>query len=451
MFKDTIAAISSGGKINQAISIIRISGPGSFEITKKFFDGKVPNESQKITFGRILDNLNNNELLDEVLVSWFKGKNTFTGEDTVEIACHGGILITNKILELILANGARLALPGEFSRRSFLNGKMDLIKAESINELIHAQTEQQVKLAVKKFNNKTSDLLDKLIKDLVYIIGVIEVNIDYPEYDDVENVLTKELIFKLTNFSERLAQIIKISENSRLIFEGIKVAIVGKPNVGKSSILNLLLNEEKAIVTDEAGTTRDIVEASYQINGILFKLIDTAGIRETDGKIEKMGIEKSFEQIEKADIVLHIEEPTQQRNHFDEKVDELAKKFNKYLIKVVNKSDLLEKNINNFNDEYIYISSKNKEINQLEEKMTNFVNLNELNNDEFLNNTRQISLIKQAKLNIDEAIKTLNNNNDPDLTIVDIRRAWANLEDISGRADNENLLDEMFKNFCLGK
>ncbi|WP_416738024.1 tRNA uridine-5-carboxymethylaminomethyl(34) synthesis GTPase MnmE [Mycoplasmopsis meleagridis] len=449
MFNDTIAAISSGGKINQAISIIRISGPESVSIVKKLFTGKI-GQNRQITYGNIVNNFDNNKLVDEVLIAWFIGNNTFTGEDTVEINCHGGIIITNRILELILANGARMALPGEFSRRAFLNDKMDLIKAEAINELIHATTLKQTEYAVKKFDGKTSELINNLVKELMFLIGQIEVNIDYPEYDDVENILNNNLLEKLENFSSKLNKIIDSSQNSRLIFEGIKVAILGKPNVGKSSILNCLLNEEKAIVTDEAGTTRDIIEASYQINGILFKLIDTAGIRKTDLKIEKIGIEKAFEQIKKADIIIHVFDPKQEENEFDKKVDLEALNLHKKLIKVINKTDLIDQKSYKKGN-YVFISAIKKDIDNLKNELVNSFNLDNLTNDEFVNNTRQLSLIIQAKNNIDEAINALKNGLDADLTIVDIRRAWANLVDISGRADNEDLLDEMFKNFCLGK
>ncbi|MEA4115347.1 tRNA uridine-5-carboxymethylaminomethyl(34) synthesis GTPase MnmE [Mycoplasma sp. 744] len=449
MINDTIAAISSGGKINQAISIIRISGNDSVEIVKKIFTGKVGN-NREITYGNIIDNFNDNFIIDEVLIAWFIGTNTFTGENTVEINCHGGIIITNKILELILANGARLAQPGEFSRRAFLNGKMDLIKAEAINDLIHAKTLKQTELAIKKFDGKTSLLIQNLINKLVYLIGAIEVNIDYPEYDDVENALGDNLKSNLYDFKKQLEKIIQASQNSRMIFEGIKVAILGKPNVGKSSILNCLLGQERAIVTDEAGTTRDIIEASYQINGVLFKLIDTAGLRKTTGKIENIGIDKTFETIKEADLILHVLDPTQSFNEFDNKIEHLAQKHNKKLLKIINKKDLMCSLDNNF--EAIYISALNNDIEALENKLSNLYNLESLyDNDLYFNNTRQLALIYQAYENILEALKTLENNLDSDLVIIDLRRAWANLADITGRADNEDLLDEMFKNFCLGK
>ncbi|UUD35495.1 tRNA uridine-5-carboxymethylaminomethyl(34) synthesis GTPase MnmE [Mycoplasmopsis caviae] len=446
MINDTIAAISSGGKINQAISIIRVSGHDSIDIVSRVFKGKI-GTNQTITYGHIFDN-KTNEIVDEVLVAWFIGNKNFTGENTVEINCHGGVLVTNRILELIIANGARMALPGEFSRRSFLNGKMDLIKAEAINDLIHAKTLKQSKLAIKKFDGKTSDMIKSLIDQLAYLIGQMEINIDYPEYDDFENVLTNELTKKLEKLQEQLGLIIKESENSRLIFDGIKVAILGKPNVGKSSLLNCLIDEEKAIVSDQAGTTRDIVEATYQIDGLLFKLVDTAGIRKTSRKIEKIGIEKSFEQIEKCDVVIHVNEANVAENDFDQKVQELATKFNKPVIKVINKDDLLKTKQKNG---FVYISAKNKNIEELRKALVNIFAKNEINNEEYVVNSRQLALIKKASLSISDAINSINSGIDVDVVIIDIRQAWSSLVDISGRADNELLLDDMFKNFCLGK
>ncbi|VEU75675.1 tRNA modification GTPase TrmE [Mycoplasmopsis maculosa] len=446
MINDTIAAISSGGKINQAISIIRISGNESIEIVKKIFTGKIGN-NQSITYGNIIDNFNNNELVDEVLVMWFIGKNNFTGEDTVEINCHGGIVVTNRILELVLANGARLAEPGEFSRRSFLNGKMDLIKAEAINDLIHSQTLQQTKLSIKKFDGKTAKFINELKKELSYLIGEMEVSIDYPEYD-FENPFNEMLIDKLLFLNNKLIKTIELSENSRLIFEGIKVAILGKPNVGKSSLLNAFLEEEKAIVTDIAGTTRDLVEASWQYKGFLFKFIDTAGIRKTTGKIEQIGIDKSMKQIDEADIVIHLFDPKQKDNNFDDEIKEKSLLLNKIYIPVINKNDLV-KDIKN--TELINISAKNNDIDILKEKLVSIFVDKDLNNEQFVNNSRQLSLIKKAQKSIEDSILAINSGYDYDVVIIDLRQAWSHLTDISGRADNELLLDEMFKNFCLGK
>ncbi|MCS4536946.1 tRNA uridine-5-carboxymethylaminomethyl(34) synthesis GTPase MnmE [Mycoplasma sp. CSL7475-4] len=445
MINDTIAAISSGGKINQAISIIRVSGQDSVNIVKKIFNGKV-GSNHRITYGYIVDNFNDNKVIDEVLVMWFIGKNTFTGEDTVEINCHGGVVISNRILELILQNGARLATPGEFSRRAFLNGKMDLVKAEAINDLIHAQSLIQTEIAVKKFDGKTSKMIDNLRDWLMNLIGRIEVNIDYPEYDDVEKILDKGLLSELIQIDSKMSKLVKQSENSRLLFDGIKVAIIGKPNVGKSSILNRLLDEEKAIVTDEAGTTRDLVEATWQYEGFLFKLIDTAGIRETTTKAEKIGIEKSFDQIKKADIVIHVLDTTQQNDEFDNRVIEIATQFNKNIITLWNKNDVLPAPANSLS-----ISAQNGSIEELQKALVEKFKNIELDNEEFVSNARQLSLIKKANISIQNAINALNNGVYSDLVIIDITEAWKNLVDITGRADNEQLLDDMFKNFCLGK
>ncbi|QSF13669.1 tRNA uridine-5-carboxymethylaminomethyl(34) synthesis GTPase MnmE [Mycoplasma sp. Mirounga ES2805-ORL] len=444
MFNDTIAAISSGGKINQAISIIRVAGPEAITITKKIFTGKI-GKNQSITFGKIIDNFSN-KLIDEVLVAWFIGKNNFVGQDTVEINCHGGVIITNIILELLIANGARLATPGEFSRRSFLNGKMSLVKAEAINDLIHAQSKKQVDLAIKNFDNKTEEYLQKITRELALIIGQMEVNIDYPEYEDIENIFNKELVDKLSKLKAQIEDLAKISEDARIIFDGIKIAIVGKPNVGKSSLLNALLNEEKAIVTDTPGTTRDIVEATVQVKGFLFKLFDTAGIRNSKNKIESAGIEKAIEQIKNANLVIHLLD-NRKINDMDKKIEKTIKDFNKNSLIVFNKKDLIK----NKKEEYIYIEANKKDLGILTDKLTESFNNIDLENNFFLNNARQLGLIKKAIKSINSAIETINNNNDLDLTIIDVREAWANLVDINGRADNESLLDEMFKNFCLGK
>ncbi|AIA29645.1 tRNA modification GTPase TrmE [Mycoplasmopsis californica] len=445
MINDTIAAISSGGKINQAISIIRVSGEDSINIVSKIFRGRI-GKKNTITFGQIVDNFNNERVVDEVLVMWFIGTQTFTGETTVEINCHGGVVVTNRILELLLQNGARLATPGEFSRRSFLNGKMDLIKAEAINDLIHAQSLSQTQLAVQKFDGQTSKLIDELRQWIMNLIGRIEVNIDYPEYDDVERILENGLKEELEKIQLKMQKLIQQSENSRLIFEGIKVAIVGKPNVGKSSLLNYLVGEKKAIVTDEAGTTRDVIETSWQYNGLLFKLIDTAGMREASAKAEQIGIQKSFDQICKADIVIHVFDTIQDENEFDQKVTDLARQYNKEVIKVYNKNDLIDAPAGT-----ISISVNEGKITPLLDALAHKFTQIDLDNAEYLTNARQLSLIKKAHKSVQNALNALENNIYADMVIVDINEAWQNLSDIAGRADNEDLLDDMFKNFCLGK
>ena len=438
MLFDTITAISTGN-LNVPISIIRISGSEAFDIAKKIFSGKVGTD-KTITYGFIKDG---ETKIDEVLISWFKGPNTFTGEDIVEINAHGGVVNTNKILKLILQNGARLAEKGEFSRRAFLNGKMDLIKAEAIHDLIFAKTEEQALLSVKKFDNETSRLIDELKTDILAIIATIETNIDYPEYDDIEILTEKELLPKLESVRVRIQEILDSSKSSRYIFEGINVAIVGEPNVGKSSLLNAILNEEKAIVTDIPGTTRDIVSGSIQIGQVLFKFNDTAGIRESIDKVEKIGIEKSLSEIKNADLVIHIITPENGMSDNDQNIVKLT--GNKNYIRVYNKNDI--KKI----DGEISISVKNKDLKQLFDAIKKEFGSINLNDEKIINNTRQLSLIETANSAINEAINSLKDGQTPDVVIIDIHKAWEDLTNIIGNAQETDLLDEMFKSFCLGK
>lgn len=460
---DTIAAISSGNKVNQPISIIRISGPETINIMKKIFKGRI-GKDHEITYGHILDKSNN--IIDEVLVMWFVGKldaknnlifNNYVGDTLVEINCHGGILVTNLILELILSYGARLALPGEFTRRAFLNGKMDLVKAEAVHDLIMAKTKKQASAAIKKFDGNTSKLINDLIKKIEYLIGLCEVNIDYPEYDDLEKVDDEIMKEKLNELIKKLREIVVLSQNSRLIFDGVKVAILGKPNVGKSSLLNALLNEEKAIVTDIAGTTRDIIEENIQLDGILFKLIDTAGLRETDEKIESIGIKKSLEQIERADLLIHVMDPKQKNDNFDLMIKEKAFELNKIYIPVANKKDIsnkeeTEKIISDLKiDKLTYISALNEDIEDLKNEMINSFKDIDIESDIMLTNTRQLSLVQAAFNSLTDALNSLNYDMTFDVIIVDITKAWESLKEITGVADKEDLLDAMFSNFCLGK
>lgn len=460
---DTIAAISSGNKVNQPISIIRISGPETINIMKKIFKGRI-GKDHEITYGHILDKSNN--IIDEVLIMWFVGKldaennlifNNYVGDTLVEINCHGGILVTNLILELILSYGARLALPGEFTRRAFLNGKMDLLKAEAVHDLIMAKTKKQANAAIKKFDGNTSKLINDLTKEIEYLIGLCEVNIDYPEYDDLEKVDDEIMKEKLSELIKKLKEIVVLSQNSRLIFDGVKVAILGKPNVGKSSLLNALLNEEKAIVTDIAGTTRDIIEENIQLDGILFKLIDTAGLRETDEKIESIGIKKSLEQIERADLLIHVMDPKQKNDNFDLMIKEKAFELNKIYIPVANKKDIsnkeeTEKIISDLKiNKLTYISALKEDIEDLKNEMINLFKDIDIESDIMLTNTRQLSLVQAAFNSLTDALNSLNYDMTFDVIIVDITKAWESLKEITGVADKEDLLDAMFSNFCLGK
>ncbi|WP_036430213.1 tRNA uridine-5-carboxymethylaminomethyl(34) synthesis GTPase MnmE [Mycoplasmopsis felis] len=449
---DTIAAISSGSRMNQPISIVRLSGPEALNIIKKIYKGKIGSDHE-ITYGHIYDQ---DSLVDEVLIMWFLGKksnetiiyNNYVGEPLIEINCHGGIITTNYILELLLSNGARLAEKGEFTRRAYLNGKMDLVKAQAIHDLIFSKTILQAKGNVNKFKGKTSNLIDTFLNKIAMLIGICEVNIDYPEYDDVQKMNNTSMINSIDNLINELENIVKVSQDSRYLFEGVNVAILGKPNVGKSSILNALLSEDKAIVTDIAGTTRDLVEASYQINGILFKLVDTAGLRKTDEKIEQIGIEKSIEQIEKSDLVLHIIDPTQREDEFDELIYKQSQLNEKIYIKVQNKSDLID-NINCNN--CITISALKNDIKNLEEALIEkFQNIDILD-ERIFSNTQQLSHIKSALVSLQEAKKSLSESQTFDVVIIDLYNSWDSLQNIKGNVNREDLLDIMFSNFCLGK
>ncbi|WP_322910759.1 tRNA uridine-5-carboxymethylaminomethyl(34) synthesis GTPase MnmE [Mycoplasmopsis felis] len=449
---DTIAAISSGSRMNQPISIVRLSGPEALNIIKKIYKGKIGSDHE-ITYGHIYDQ---DSLVDEVLIMWFLGKksnetiiyNNYVGEPLIEINCHGGIITTNYILELLLSNGARLAEKGEFTRRAYLNGKMDLVKAQAIHDLIFSKTILQAKGNVNKFKGKTSNLIDTFLNKIAMLIGICEVNIDYPEYDDVQKMNNTSMINSIDDLINELENIVKVSQDSRYLFEGVNVAILGKPNVGKSSILNALLSEDKAIVTDIAGTTRDLVEASYQINGILFKLVDTAGLRKTDEKIEQIGIEKSIEQIKKSDLVLHIIDPTQKEDEFDELIYKQSQLNEKIYIKVQNKSDLID-NINCNN--CITISALKNDIKNLEEALIEkFQNIDILD-ERIFSNTQQLSHIKSALVSLQEAKKSLSKSQTFDVVIIDLYNSWDSLQNIKGNVNREDLLDIMFSNFCLGK
>ncbi len=445
IINDTIAAISSGN-INQAISIIRISGPDAVEIIKKIYTGKI-GEDKTITYGNIVDNTTN-KVVDEVLVNWFIGNKNYTGEDTIEINAHGGIVVTNKILNLILSNGARLAERGEFTRRAFLNGKITLDKAEAINSLIHAKTNKQAEIAITQFASKDNELIEKLEEELLQIISITEINIDYSDYYDIEQLDKNKLIPLVNNLKTKLDIIINKSENASDIYKGIDVAIVGKPNAGKSSLLNALLKKDKAIVTNIPGTTRDIVEGEFEINGVLFRLVDTAGIRETNDTVESIGIERSKNAIKEAKIVIHLHSPFDQEDEEDKRIKDLAQ--GKEYISVMNKSDLLK--LNELPKDKICISALNQNLWELKNALVKKYNNVNLDDSELVYNTRKLSLLKQASLALNEAKKGLDNGFGPEVIILDLTKSWECLREILNKQhDNEALLDNMFSKFCLGK
>ena len=452
---DTICAISTSRGVG-AIAIIRVSGEDSIEITNKIFKGKdlTKVDTHTINYGHIVDNLGNT--IDEVLVSIMRAPRTFTAEDTVEINTHGGIAATNKVLELLLNNGCRLAEPGEFTKRAFLNGRIDLLEAEAVMDMINAKTNVQREMAVNQISGKVSNLINELRDDMVQIISNINVNIDYPEYDDVEEMTDEVLVPKITNLKNRIEKILKESENGRIIRDGIKTSIIGRPNVGKSSLLNALLEEEKAIVTDIAGTTRDIVEGQININGIILNMIDTAGIRTTDDKIEAIGVEKSKKMMKESDLVLFV---LNNNEEITEDIKVLLQEVkNKNYLVLINKTDLESKlNLKELDiDEtkIIRMSIKNNQgLEELKEKIIELFNISQIQTTDptYLSNTRSISILKSCLESIKEVEKGLGNNQPIDMIELDIKDIWEKLGTINGTTYEEELLDEMFSRFCLGK
>lgn len=448
---DTICAIATSVGTS-AINIIKISGKESISIVNKIFTKDLLKaKTHTITFGYIKDK---EEKVDEVLVSVFLEPNTYTGENVVEINTHGGLAVTNKILEMLLEQGCRLAEPGEFLKRAFLNGKRDLLEAESISDLINAKTEASRKMSMNGVTGELSRIIKNLRNKLLTIIANIEVNIDYPEYEDAI-VYTNELLrTNIIEIKNELKKIVDESEKGSIIKNGINVGIVGKPNVGKSSLLNRLINEDKAIVTDVEGTTRDIVEGKIVINGIEINLIDTAGIRQTSNVVEKIGVEKSKSILETSDLLLAIFDGSKPLTKDD--LDILKEIENKKSIIIINKEDLpmqIEKEkFSRYKTLQISIK-ENKGINDIIEEIKSLFNLNELETQDFtyLSNARQINLIKNC-LSLSEEINKQNEKNTPvDLIQIDIQRLWEKLGELTGESYKDELLDEIFSKFCLGK
>lgn len=448
---DTICAISTALGVG-AISIIRVSGDEAIDIVNKIFDKDLTKkESHTINYGHIVYN---GEIIDEVMVSIMKSPKTFTKEDIVEINSHGGVAVTNKVLEILLLEGARLAEPGEFTKRAFLNGRIDLVEAESIMDLIESKTETSRKLAISGMEGKVSKLVKNIIDNLVKVNANIEVNIDYPEYEDIE-IVTKEKIEEMYKYiNKELTKLLNESENGKLIKDGINTLILGRPNVGKSSILNKLIEEDKAIVTSVAGTTRDIVEGQIRVNGILLNIIDTAGVRETEDIVEKIGVEKSLSLVNDANLIILVFNNNEKLTDEDKKLLEYTKE--KKRIIVINKIDL-ENNLdisNLKNERIVKISAlKDSGIENLKNEINDMFNLEEINLGDFtyLSNSRQISLVKKAveiSKNLEDA---LNNDVPIDLLEIDIKEICEILGEIIGESYDDKLIDTLFSNFCLGK
>ena len=455
---DTIAAISTPPG-EGAISIVRMSGEESLEVIAKIFKGKNLQDvrSHTINYGHIVDPETNEEI-DEVMVSVMRGPKTFTREDIIEINCHGGIVPTNKILQLLLQNGARLAEPGEFTKRAFLHGRIDLTQAESVMDLIRAKTDRSMKVALNQLDGNLSKLIKNLRQDILDTLAQVEVNIDYPEYDDVETMTTKILKEKATEVKAQIEELLRTANQGKIMRDGLATAIVGRPNVGKSSLLNYLLHEDKAIVTDVAGTTRDVIEEYVNIRDVPLKLVDTAGIRDTEDKVEKIGVERSRKAIEKADLVMVLLNASEALTSEDRKLLELTQ--GKKRIVILNKTDLPRKidmaEVKQLvgSEELLSTSVlKNDGLDELEEQIAKMF-FNGIENSQttvMLTNSRHIALLHQAKDSLQSVLDGIESGMPVDLCQIDMTDAWDDLGEITGDSYQDELLDQLFSQFCLGK
>ncbi|MDD3223107.1 MAG: tRNA uridine-5-carboxymethylaminomethyl(34) synthesis GTPase MnmE [Clostridium sp.] len=455
---DTIAAIATA--LGEAgISIIRVSGSNSLKIVNKIFKAKNAEDILKMRpytmkYGKII-NPSTNDILDDVIITFMKGPKSFTSEDTVEINCHGGILSTKTILEEVLKSGARLAEPGEFTKRAFLNGRIDLSEAEAVMDIITSKTDASMKSAVMQSEGRVSKEINKLRNNLLELIAHIEATVDYPE-DDLEEMTSKKAGDKLNKILDKIHSLIISAEEGKIIREGLKVAIVGKPNVGKSSLLNTLLDEKRAIVTEIAGTTRDIIEENINIGGIPIRLIDTAGIRETEDIIERIGVEKSKAQIEDADLIILMLDSSSVLDSKDKEIIHYIK--NKKYIVLLNKIDIASKldinSLKELNSKYILkISAKNKiGIDEIKKTIENMFFGGKINVDNYIiTNTRHKAALIMAEKSCNDAVRALKDTSAIDLASIDIREAWNCLGEITGDTVKEDLIDKIFSEFCLGK
>ena len=444
MVFDTIIALATA-PIKSALGIIRVSGNDCFDIVSKCCNKDLRNIKERtLMYAKIISG---NTIIDEVVLTIFKGPKSFTGEDSIEIMCHGSPLIEQQIIKLLISFGARMATNGEYSSRAFLHGKIDLVQAEAINDLINATTIESKNISMLSLKGDTSSLLVPIKKRIADILSLIEVNIDYPEYEDIE-VANKELIIKTVDeINNQITYLIKDGEKSKIVKEGIKVAIVGKPNVGKSSLLNALLNEEKAIVTDIAGTTRDIVEGDVTINGIVLHILDTAGIREADDAVESIGVERAKKSIDEADLVIVVLDAD--KNNFtneDKEILDMTSKTNR--IVVYNKSDTIKK----IEEGKIYISAANKDINSLIKAINENLGIEErIFKQPALNNVRQLGLLKHIAECLNKAKEDAINDLTIDLISVSLMEAYDDVLEILGESNKKDLSKEIFSRFCVGK
>lgn len=445
MITDTIVAIITSLQ-ESAISVIRLSGSDAIEIANSLFSRDLENaESHKVNYGHIIDPISK-KAVDEVLLTVFRAPKTYTREDVVEISGHGGILVTKKVLELCLAQGARMANPGEFTQRAFLNGRIDLSQAEAVMDLIEAPNEFASELAISGVQGHVKALIDPFLDRLMQIIANIEVNIDYPEYDDVQ-VLTEDIILPMVDdFLIDLKKILEESKSGKIMREGVKTVILGKPNVGKSSILNVLLDEEKAIVTDIAGTTRDLVEGWIRLENVALHLIDTAGLRETGDVIEQIGIEKSRKALESADLLIIVLDASKELDDEDKELLEITK--DKERIIVYNKKDLSDTRMENT----VYVSAIQNDVAELVNEINaKFAEHKIALERPTLSNERHIASVRKSYLAMQRAQEALKAGIELDLVTIDLNEAYIELASVIMPREDINVLDEIFSRFCLGK
>ncbi|HCX9428229.1 TPA: tRNA uridine-5-carboxymethylaminomethyl(34) synthesis GTPase MnmE [Staphylococcus aureus] len=456
---DTITSISTPMG-EGAIGIVRLSGPQAVEIVDKLYKGKhllndVP--SHTINYGHIIDP-ESKEVVEEVMVSVLRAPKTFTREDIIEINCHGGILTINRVLELTMTYGARMAEPGEFTKRAFLNGRIDLSQAEAVMDFIRSKTDRASKVAMNQIEGRLSDLIKKQRQSILEILAQVEVNIDYPEYDDVEDATTEFLLEQSKEIKQEINRLLDTGAQGKVMREGLSTVIVGKPNVGKSSMLNNLIQDNKAIVTEVAGTTRDVLEEYVNVRGVPLRLVDTAGIRETEDIVEKIGVERSRKALSQADLILFVLNNNEALTQEDYTLYEVVK--NEDVIVIVNKMDLEQNiDINEVKDmigdtPLIQTSMLKQEgIDELEIQIRDLFFGGEVQNQDmtYVSNSRHISLLKQARQTIQDAIDAAESGVPMDMVQIDLTRTWEILGEIIGETASDELIDQLFSQFCLGK
>ncbi|MCA0972343.1 tRNA uridine-5-carboxymethylaminomethyl(34) synthesis GTPase MnmE [Halobacillus litoralis] len=458
METDTITAISTPMG-EGAIAIVRLSGPEAVSISAKLFEGKDLNgvDSHTMHYGKIIDP-ETGDMAEEVMVSVMRAPKTFTREDIVEINCHGGLVSVNRVLEIALASGARLAEPGEFTKRAFMNGRIDLSQAEAVMDLIRAKTDRAMDVALKQMDGRLSKLIQDLRQKLLETLAHVEVNIDYPEYDDVEEMSHEMMEQKTKEVHEEVTRILETARQGKILREGLGTAIIGRPNVGKSSLMNALVHENKAIVTEIPGTTRDVIEEYVNVRGVPLRLIDTAGIRETEDIVEKIGVERSRQVLKEADLILFVLNYGEELSEEDEKLFEAVSDLN--VITIVNKTDLEQKldiarvkELSGDNPVVTTALIREEGIDQLENAIADTFFEGDLDAGDmtYVSNVRHVQLLKQAKQALEDAQNGMEMGVPLDVVQIDVTRTWEILGEIVGDTVNESLIDQLFSQFCLGK